>query len=471
MTTGEGGFVTTNDDRLADWHPALPQPGHAPALPPRDARLQLPDDRHRGRDRARPVRQAGAEHGPPAGHRRPLRRGVRRPAGPLPVTPDGRTHVFHQYTIDVGRGATRSSRSSAAAGIGAGIYYPIPVHRQAYVMERGLHADLPVTDAAAARTLSLPMFPGLTDEEQDDASIARPCSAAAVAGQRRRSAPPGAPTASSPPDDRRAPAGPRDVRVGLAGPRRDGPQPPAGALVAAGRAGSPRSPTRSRRRSPPAVEQSGAQGVRGAPGDDRGGRARRARHRRPDDRPRRRSRSRRSSAVSRSSSRSRSRRRSRRGCGSSPRAARPRRPGPGRPRRAVQPGRPRARPAARRGLALSVFAIACRRAGPVPGPDPRRRRDRRPRDPRRRHPVVDRRRAAAARLRRDRPADPRRPRGPAVRAAPLPVGRDRHARRQLADARQAPPARRRRRGRHVRARLPDPAPDVHEGADTTQPAR
>ena len=34
-------------------------------------------------------------------------------------------------------------------------------------MERGFHADLPVTDAAAARTLALPMFPGLTDAEQD----------------------------------------------------------------------------------------------------------------------------------------------------------------------------------------------------------------------------------------------------------------------------------------------------------------
>ena len=34
-------------------------------------------------------------------------------------------------------------------------------------MERGLHADLPVTDAAAARTLALPMFPGLTEAEQE----------------------------------------------------------------------------------------------------------------------------------------------------------------------------------------------------------------------------------------------------------------------------------------------------------------
>jgi len=54
-----------------------------------------------------------------------------------------------------------------ANGIGADVYYPIPVHRQEYIMERGLHADLPVTDAAAATTLALPMFPGLADEEQD----------------------------------------------------------------------------------------------------------------------------------------------------------------------------------------------------------------------------------------------------------------------------------------------------------------
>jgi len=52
------------------------------------------------------------------------------------------------------------------AGVGADIYYPVPVHRQSYIMERGLYADLPMTDAAAARTLALPMFPGLTDAEQ-----------------------------------------------------------------------------------------------------------------------------------------------------------------------------------------------------------------------------------------------------------------------------------------------------------------
>ena len=121
---------------------------------------------------------------------------------------------------------------------------------------------------------------------------------------------------------------------------------------------------RPRRGRPP---QTGAPGLRGAAGDDRRGGPRRGRHRRPDDGPRRRSPWRPSSAASRSSSRSRSRPRSTRRCGSSPRPARRGVPGPGRPRRAVQPGRPRARPAARRPAGCRrVYAIASRRAGPFP---------------------------------------------------------------------------------------------------------
>jgi perosamine synthetase len=85
----------------------------------------------------------------------------------LPISPDGRTHVFHQYTLDVGGARDAIVADLREAGVGADIYYPIPVHRQSYIMERGLHADLPVTDAAASRTLALPMFPGLTDAEQD----------------------------------------------------------------------------------------------------------------------------------------------------------------------------------------------------------------------------------------------------------------------------------------------------------------
>jgi dTDP-4-amino-4,6-dideoxygalactose transaminase len=84
----------------------------------------------------------------------------------LPVTPAGREHVFHQYTIAVGPERDRIVAELHAAGIGVGIYYPVPVHRQAYVLERGINADLPVTDLLAATTLSLPMYPALSDDDQ-----------------------------------------------------------------------------------------------------------------------------------------------------------------------------------------------------------------------------------------------------------------------------------------------------------------
>jgi dTDP-4-amino-4,6-dideoxygalactose transaminase len=74
--------------------------------------------------------------------------------------------VFHQYTLDVGDPRDAILDALRAADVGADVYYPLPVHRQEYIQERGLHADLPVTDRAAATTLAIPIFSGLTADEQ-----------------------------------------------------------------------------------------------------------------------------------------------------------------------------------------------------------------------------------------------------------------------------------------------------------------
>jgi len=166
MTTAEGGFITTNDDRLADWlrlyrnqgmrsRYQFEMLGYNFRLTDLAAAIGLAQFAKLERNTAR--RQAIAARYDEAFADLPIR---------LPITPDGRTHVFHQYTIDVGMARDAIIAELREGGVGADIYYPIPVHRQEYIMERGLHADLPVTDAAAARTLALPMFPGLTDEEQ-----------------------------------------------------------------------------------------------------------------------------------------------------------------------------------------------------------------------------------------------------------------------------------------------------------------
>jgi dTDP-4-amino-4,6-dideoxygalactose transaminase len=166
MTTGEGGFVTTNDDRLADWirlyrnqgmreryhHEIL---GYNFRLTDIGAAIGLVQFAKLERNTAK--RQAIAARYDAAFEDLSIQ---------LPVTPEGRTHVFHQYTIGVGPARDAVVADLAAQGIGVGIYYPIPVHRQAYVLERGIHADLPVTDAAADSSLSLPIYPGLTPDEE-----------------------------------------------------------------------------------------------------------------------------------------------------------------------------------------------------------------------------------------------------------------------------------------------------------------
>ncbi len=166
MTTGEGGLITTDDDALADWirlyrnqgmreryhHEILGYNFRLTDIAAAIGLCQLDKlERNTERRRAIAARYDAAFAGLPV---------------VVPSVPADRTHVYHQYTLDVGPARDAIVADLAAAGVSTGIYYPIPVHRQPYVLALGIRADLPVTERAAARTLSLPMFPGLTDEEQ-----------------------------------------------------------------------------------------------------------------------------------------------------------------------------------------------------------------------------------------------------------------------------------------------------------------
>ncbi len=80
------------------------------------------------------------------------------------VRPDV-THVYHQYTIRVSQ---RDAFADALRerGVGTGIYYPIPVHRQKPFVALGFgDASLPVTDRLTDEVLSIPVHPTLTDDE------------------------------------------------------------------------------------------------------------------------------------------------------------------------------------------------------------------------------------------------------------------------------------------------------------------
>ncbi|HEU4572434.1 MAG TPA: DegT/DnrJ/EryC1/StrS family aminotransferase [Candidatus Limnocylindrales bacterium] len=74
-------------------------------------------------------------------------------------------HVFHLYVI---RSPHRDALLSGlkARGVGAGIHYPIPLHRQPAYLRLGYgDVSLPETERAAAEVLSLPLYPELTEAQ------------------------------------------------------------------------------------------------------------------------------------------------------------------------------------------------------------------------------------------------------------------------------------------------------------------
>lgn len=74
-------------------------------------------------------------------------------------------HVYHLYVIRTGQRDGLLTHLKAR-GVGAGVHYPIALHRQpAYLKQDYGRVQLPETEKAAAEVLSLPMYPELTDEQ------------------------------------------------------------------------------------------------------------------------------------------------------------------------------------------------------------------------------------------------------------------------------------------------------------------
>lgn len=84
----------------------------------------------------------------------------------LPETIDGASHVYHQFVI---RCRERDALIEYLNGleIGTIIHYPIPPHlAEAYAYLGFKEGDFPITERLAKEVLSIPMYNGMTKEEQ-----------------------------------------------------------------------------------------------------------------------------------------------------------------------------------------------------------------------------------------------------------------------------------------------------------------
>lgn len=85
----------------------------------------------------------------------------------LPSSAPGNVDVWHLYVVQVDDRET-VLRTLNAAGVGASIHYPTPVHLTGAYAHLGLgRGSFPVTEAAAGRILSLPLYPHISTEQQE----------------------------------------------------------------------------------------------------------------------------------------------------------------------------------------------------------------------------------------------------------------------------------------------------------------
>jgi perosamine synthetase len=160
LTTGEGGMVVTADSEIARRARLLRNQGME-----RQYHNEIAGLNNRMTDIAAAL---GRVRLPLLAFGNARRRAVaeaydRGLAGVVATPPVGAGvhHVYHQYTV---RTAQRDAVDAAmrARGVETRVYYPVPIHRlPAY----GLELDLPETERAAAEVLSLPIHPGLDDDD------------------------------------------------------------------------------------------------------------------------------------------------------------------------------------------------------------------------------------------------------------------------------------------------------------------
>ena len=165
MTTAEGGMVTTDDDEIAEQVRLIRNHGQSELYHHRS-----PGYNFRMTELQAALGLVQLEKLPAWTQKRIDNASYLSQQLSNVVTPqvkEGYVHVFHQYTIRVGSDRDEALDRLARAGIGARVYYPLPVHQQPMYRQLGFQDSLPVAERMSQEVLSLPVHPSLTQDELD----------------------------------------------------------------------------------------------------------------------------------------------------------------------------------------------------------------------------------------------------------------------------------------------------------------
>jgi len=84
----------------------------------------------------------------------------------VPTVREGYDHVWHQYTIRVSGDRDAAVQRLKEAGIGTGVFYPVPAHKQIHLQELGYgEVSLPVAEKLSDEVISLPVHPLLSQAD------------------------------------------------------------------------------------------------------------------------------------------------------------------------------------------------------------------------------------------------------------------------------------------------------------------
>ena len=167
MTTGEGGMITTNDDKIAEIAKCIRNHGSLSKYNysclgynyrMTDIAAAIGIEQLKKLDKFNKDRKENAEY---------LNKGLVDMDGvEIPYVLPGVEHVYHQYTIKC-QGRDELARHLEKNGIGFGIYYPKPLHWYPHLKKFG-DKNLRIAEEVAKKVISLPVHPSVEKKDLDE---------------------------------------------------------------------------------------------------------------------------------------------------------------------------------------------------------------------------------------------------------------------------------------------------------------